>query len=63
MDIFIIPLLHNIHYSNRRRRQKIAPGREKVLTLQKPVRVFEKKIQNIIPRQILGKVTRVTIKL
>ena len=30
--------------------QKITPGREKVLTLQKPVSVLKKKIQNINPR-------------
>ena len=30
-----------IHYSNRRHTQKITPGREKVLILQKPIRIFK----------------------
>ena len=31
-----------IHFSNRRHTKKITPGREKVLTLRKPVRILRK---------------------
>ena len=41
-----------IHYSNRRHTQKITPGRDKELPLQKSV--FKKKIQNINSEYILG---------
>ena len=37
-----------IDYSSRRHKQKITPGREKVLTLQKPVRILKKKIRILI---------------
>ena len=32
--------------------QKITPGREKVLTLQKPVRILKRRIQNINPKLV-----------
>ena len=38
-----------IHYSNRRHRQKVTIGPEKVLTLQKPVQVLKKNFRILIP--------------
>ena len=38
--------------------QKMTPVCEKVLTLQKTVRIFKKKFQNINLRKMLGKVTK-----
>ena len=50
--IFIIPI-ENLH-------NKLTPGREKVLTMQKPVRILKKtkQKQNVNPRSILVEVTK-----
>ena len=45
----LIKSIGYIHYSNRRYTQKIAPVREKVLTLQKPVQISKKISRILVP--------------